>query len=187
MQIPEDTWNLGIYRINSTSICIRHCLIQFKVFHRSYLTKARLAKFYNTTDDGCPRCSQSPATMSHMFWSCRDLSRFWDAIFKVFSYICNRNIDPNPITAIFGVISNQFDLNSYQTNAVAFCSLLARKLILLKWKDAHPPFFIQWVREVMMCPQIENLRYCLRGSQNKYYKTWGPFITYVEKLPFVNV
>lgn len=186
LQISEDLWDLSISRIHSTSICIRHCLIQLKVFHRSYLTKAKLAKIYNTSDDGCPRCGQSPATMNHMFWSCNDLSRFWVAIFKVFSHICNRIIDHNPITAIFGVIPNQYGLNSYQSNAVAFLSLLARRLILQKWKDARPPSFIQWVKEVMMCLQLEKLRYCLRGAQNKYYKTWTPFIEYVEKLPFVD-
>lgn len=186
LQISEDVWDLGISRIHSTSLCIRHCLIQLKVFHRSYLSKAKLAKIYNTTEDGCPRCGQSPATMGHMFWSCCDLSRFWDLIFRVFSHICNIVIDPNPITAIFGVIPNQYGLNSYQTNAVAFSSLLARRLILQKWKDARPPSFIQWVSEVMACLQIEKLRYCLRGAENKYFKTWTPFIDYVEKLSFVD-
>lgn len=186
LQISDDVWSLSIDRIHSTSICIRHCLVQFKIFHRFYLTKAKLAKIYNTSDDGCPRCGQSPATMTHMFWTCGDLTRYWTAIFKAFSYVCNKTIDPNPITALFGVLPNQPDLTSYQTNAVAFSSLLARRLILLKWKDVQPPSFIQWVREVMMCLQIEKLKYSLRGTQKKYCKTWASYIEYVEKLPFTD-
>uniref|UniRef100_A0A8C7XNT8 Reverse transcriptase domain-containing protein n=1 Tax=Oryzias sinensis TaxID=183150 RepID=A0A8C7XNT8_9TELE len=183
-EIPEEIWNTSITLIHSTSICIRHSLTQFKVFHRSYLTKAKLARIYNSSDDRCPRCNHSPATMSHMFWSCTALDRLWDSVFKTFSYLCGRKIDPNPFTTVFGALPNTEGLNSYQTNAIAFLSLLARRLILVKWKDDRPPSFVQWVREAMMCLQMEYLRYNIQGSTGKYYKMWAPFITYLEGLPF---
>lgn len=187
LQIPDDLRDLSVSKIHESSICIRHCIIRFKILHRAYLTKAKLAKIYNTSDDRCLRCKQSPADISHMFWTCSDLNRFWELVFKALSYMFGKTIDPNPMTAVFGVLPNHHGITSYQMNAVAFSSLLARWLILLKWKDSGPPVFIQWVREVMRCLQIEHLRYSLRGSQSKYYKTWSSFVEYVEKLSFTEV
>lgn len=184
LQLSDDIWNTSINLIHSTSICIRHTLIQFKVFHRAYFTKAKLARIYGTSDDGCPRCSQSPATMCHMFWSCTALGTFWGSVFEAISHVCNRTVDPNPFTTVFGVLPNRQGLTSAQKSAVAFLSLMARRLILRKWKDVQPPSFIQWVREMMLSLQMEYLRYSLQGSTNKYQKTWAPFISYVEGLPF---
>lgn len=63
----------------------------------------------------------------------------------------------NPITAVLGVLQKQHGITSHQANGVAFSSLLADWLILLQWKDAQPPFVIEWVREVMMYLPMENL------------------------------
>lgn len=52
LQISDDLWDLSVSRIHESSICTRHCIIQFKILHRAYLTKAKLAKIYNTSDDG---------------------------------------------------------------------------------------------------------------------------------------
>lgn len=145
------------------------------MFHCAHLTKAKLAKIYNTSDDSCPRYNQSPATTSHFFLSCSALCGFWGGIFKAFSHVCKRNMDPDPFIAIFGVLLNRDHVTSHQSNVVAFASLLARRLILLKWKDARPPSFIRWVRDVMRCLQMEKLRYSLLGS---------PFLEYVETISF---
>lgn len=53
-----------------------------------------------------------------MFGSCSALGKFWNSIFEAFSYVCNKIIDPNLITAVFGVLPNQHDITSYHANAV---------------------------------------------------------------------
>lgn len=110
LTIPDSIWDLSINRIYS--ICIRHCLLQFIVLHRLYFTKAKLSKIFSISDDSCPRCHQSPATMAHMFWSCNTLNSFWTSVFEVYSYICNKTIDPNPYMAIFGVPSIAYNITS---------------------------------------------------------------------------
>lgn len=182
VDIPETTWDKAVRHIYSSSICIRHRLIQFKVFHRLYFTKAHLAKIFHTSDSSCSRCHQSPATMGHMFWSCNSLNTFWTSIFEVYTEICQRTIEPNPYIAIFGVPPEEYKLNKYQSNAIAFSSLLARRLILFRWRATHPPSFVQWVHEVMMALQIEKLRSDLGGSCKRFGKTWSAFISCVEKL-----
>ena len=77
LQIPGVNWQLAVSRVNASSICIRHGLIQFKVFHRLHLSWSRLAKLYADIDPRCERCHQVEATLGHMFWSCPVLSSFW--------------------------------------------------------------------------------------------------------------
>ena len=64
VEVPEDVWHPAITRIHSSSICIRHGLLQFKVLHRLHFSKSRLAEIYPDVDPTCSRCHQAPATLS---------------------------------------------------------------------------------------------------------------------------
>lgn len=44
-KLSEETWERALDRIHSSSICLRHTIIQFKVLHRLHWSKVRLAKF----------------------------------------------------------------------------------------------------------------------------------------------
>lgn len=68
-EISDSTWKLAIKRIHSTSICIQHGPLQFKVLHRRHLSKSRLARMYPGLDLTCSSCKQTPATLFQMFWS----------------------------------------------------------------------------------------------------------------------
>ncbi|KAK1900543.1 LINE-1 retrotransposable element ORF1 protein [Dissostichus eleginoides] len=67
-----------------------------------------------------------------------------------------------------------------QAEAVAFSTLLARRLILFSWKKAAPPSHKRWVEEVMSHLKLEQLKHTTRGSIAKYYKVWQPFLSYFE-------
>ncbi len=56
-----------------------------------------------------------------------------------FSVIFSLPIDPNPVTALFGILPESVQLKILQAVNVAFATLLARRLILMNWKSAAPP------------------------------------------------
>lgn len=178
--ISEEKWQKIIQRIYSSSICLRHTVIQFKIVHRLHWTKDRLSRIKTDIDPTCDRCRQAPATLLHMFWSCPRLYSFWHSIFEAFSGICGKTVHPSPLISLFGVapVSSLFSRN--QLDMMAFCSLLARRLILFKWKDALPPTYGQWIREVMSHVHLEKIRYTVRGSTRKFHVIWQPFISFVE-------
>lgn len=176
--ISDSSWQFAIERIHSSSVCIRHGLLQFKVLHRLHLSKSRLARIYPDVDPTCSRCQQAPATLYHMFWFCPKLVPFWSSIFETFSFICDKQIGPDPITAIFGVVPDQIDVSNAQSDAIAFSSLLARRLILFEWKSATPPTHRRWVGDVMAHLKLEKLKYSTRGSVQRFFKVWQPFLDY---------
>lgn len=181
VQISDETWKKIIDRIFSSSICLRHGVIQFKVVHRLHWSKTRLSKIRDDFDPTCDRCKQEPASLLHMFWTCSKLQNFWKNIFNILSEACGIILKPCPFIAIFGV-NLDGHLTKPQANLVAFGALMARRRILLNWKDAHPPAYGLWVKDVMYHVQLEKIRYTLKGSIQKFYDTWKPFLTHFENI-----
>lgn len=177
-EVSDDSWQSAIRRIHSSSICIRHGLLQFKVLHRLHLSKTKLARIYPDVDPTCSRCCQAPATLYHMFWTCPKLVQFWSSIFDTFSYICNKDIGPAPEIALFGVAPAEVAISRSQSDAIAFSSLLARRLILCNWKSVKPPTHKRWVGEVMAHLKLEKLKHSFRGSTQRFYDVWQPFLNY---------
>lgn len=182
--MSEDIWKKAIQRIHTSSLCIRHGLIQFKVVHRLHYSNDRLSKLYPDVAPNCPRCDYSPVSLGHMFWSCPSLYGFWASIFQSLSAISGETLRPDSLIAIFGVPREELRLSPLHKNAIAFASLHARRLILLSWKASNPPSYVHWIREVMLGLALEKIRYTVRGLESKYDKTWSRFITHVKSLSF---
>lgn len=108
--IPEDTWKSVTLRIHTSSFCIRHGLIQFKVVHQLHYSNDRLIKLYPNVAPTCPRCHYSPVSLGHMFWSCPSLCNFKTSVFHSPSAISGRTLSPNPLTAIFGVVNDELEV-----------------------------------------------------------------------------
>ncbi|KAM7402819.1 hypothetical protein PAMP_018030 [Pampus punctatissimus] len=181
-QIPDATWEKIIHRIYTSSICQRHTVIQFKIVHRLHWSKVRLSRIKPDVDPVCDRCKQDPADLLHMFWACPKLSSFWHQIFGAFSEMLKVSVDASPLTALFGVLPQNTKINKQHRNMLAFCTLLARRLILTRWKDSQPPAYSHWIREVMTYVKLEKIRYSIQGSIKKFYVFWQPFLTFIGNV-----
>jgi len=79
-----------------------------------------------------------------------------DIVFTI-SFICKRIIGLSPILALFGVVPADILVTPHQADAVAFITLLARRLIVFSWKKSTPPSFKRWVEEVGSHLKLEYL------------------------------
>lgn len=180
-EISDDTWQKIIGGIYS-SICLRHVVIQFKVVHRLHWSKTKLSKIKDGFDPTCDRCKQESATLLHMFWTCSKLNNFWECIFGDMSKMCGITLSPCASIAIFGLSLDNVPVTKSHANLIAFCTLLARRLIQLKWKDSCPPVYGHWVRDVMYYIQLEKIRYPIKGSTQKFYDIWQPFLIHFDNI-----
>ena len=167
-------------RVHSSSICARHGLLQFKIVHRIHWTKLRLSKWFSDVDPLCDRCKCNPASHTHMFWSYPKLDHYWSSIFDTMSGFLGQPMSPCPLIGLFGVTPEHLGLTKAQSNSIAFLTLLARRLVLIKWKDCRPPTFTHWVKDALYFLKLEKIRHSLKGSANNYNKIWGPFLDYVK-------
>uniref|UniRef100_A0AAY4CMV8 Reverse transcriptase zinc-binding domain-containing protein n=1 Tax=Denticeps clupeoides TaxID=299321 RepID=A0AAY4CMV8_9TELE len=67
--VTGESWQQCLEATHTSSVCIRQCLIQFKVLHRLHYSLDKLAKMFPNTSSECLRCHQGPATLGHMFWN----------------------------------------------------------------------------------------------------------------------
>lgn len=173
--ISEDQWEQALACTHSASICARHGLIQFKIIHRLHWSNYKLSKVFSNVDPLCIRCKQTAASLSHMFWGCSALSSFWSQIFSTLSKTLHKPIDPNPLTSILGIIDQNVVKRQSERKVILFTCLLARRLILLNWKQAEPPTYVNWFRDVMMHLELEKIRYSLQNREEKFWETWSSF------------
>ncbi len=184
LSVPEDTWETVFKLINDTSLCARHCLLQFKVVHRTHISKTKLSKFYPDVDPYCDKCKTEEASLIHMFWTCPSLEKFWREVFQTLSLIVSLDIEPDPLVALFGTMGGETDvrLTPARRRTLSFASLLARRAILLRWKDAAPPTHAQWVLDIMSCLNLEKIQYSIHNSKGKFHRVWGPFLKHFNNL-----
>ena len=116
-----------------------------------------------------------------MFWSCPNLETFWTEVFDSISRAYGLVIDPNPLSAIFGVPPDNGQ-PVVMKRALAFTTLLARRLILFKWKHTSPPTHNRWIKEVLYNIKLEKLRFSIKGSAETFERTWNPLLLYLEAL-----
>ena len=152
-----------------------------KVFHRLHYSNDRLAKIYSSVLPTCPRC-ENQVSLAHMFCTCPSLVDFWSSIFDCLSVLCNTPLKPNPLTVLFGVTPSEICSTNTQKRAIALCSLITRRLILMNWKSNKCPPFRRWIQGVLSLLQLAEIRLTLNGSYNTYTRVWSPFIEYVKKL-----
>ena len=174
--ISEDVWDAILDNIHSSSINARHALVQFKVVHRLHYSKSRLHAIYPNSSPLCDKCKQEAGTLAHQFWLCPKLNSYWSLIFDYLSKAFDKNIEPDPILALFGSVTTSSILNSFERQAISLCTLLAKRLILQQWKSETSPVFQQWLRDLGKVLNMERIRYAMKKKDNVFLKIWQPLL-----------
>lgn len=65
---------------------------------------------------------------------------------------------------------------------MAFATILARLLVLIKWKDKLPPTFKHWINDLMHHLVLEKICYSKQRSAFKFHAIWEPILTLREKM-----
>ena len=183
-EISDELWDSILHR---ASICAKHGLIQCKIVHRIHWTRVKLSQIFPDVDPTCERCHSSPASLAHTLWSCPSLHEYWSKVFDILSDVLELTISPSPFTALFGVLPPTVPLSSYKADFVAFITLVARRLILLRWKSSNAPSFSSLIKDILSFMKIEKIRNTIKGSTRRFYKTWGCLSNYIDNLNLPSV
>lgn len=116
------------------------------------------------------------------------LFEFWNSVFVFLSKALNVDIEPSPLVSIFGVAPEELgDIGDFGKTVIAFTTLIARRIILMKWKDKSPPTFKHWINDVMQYLTLEHSRFHIQGNSLKFCYIWQPVFTLVETLDFNDI
>ncbi|KAF3835725.1 hypothetical protein F7725_028283 [Dissostichus mawsoni] len=177
LTFSDEWWQGALDRVNSTSSCARLTLIQFKVLHRSHLTKLDFANCWTQM------LSLSPANHTHVFFSSPKLGSFWSSFYDTLSKAFNKPVVPSPSISIVGVPEEFSSFTNKESNVIYFASLVARRRILLQWKDQKPPSSQSWLKDLMCFLYLEKIKYIIRGCSDKFSKTWDAILSFLNSIP----
>lgn len=105
----------------------------------------------------------------------------WQLIFNFLSEALHLPINPSPTLAIFGSTTG-ICLDNNTKSMISFSTLIARRLILCKWKDKSPPTFSHWIRDLTCYLVLEKIRYTVKGCSQMFSTLWQPVLTFMERM-----
>lgn len=181
IDIPVELWVRALGGIKSCSINARLQLIQYKVIHRLYYSKAKLNKIFPSVSPMCDRCKTNIGTLGHLFYMCPVLTNFWSGIFCMYNSIYNVTIMPDVLIVLLGCSDQTSTLPSSIQQAIKFGMVIAKRVILREWKAVTPPSIHKWLNDMTSCLYLEEIRYNLSDQRDKFVKTWGPFMVYIRQ------
>ncbi len=89
-----------------------------------------------------------------------------------------KDIVPDPMIAIFGVISVP-SVSSYERQGISSFMVLAKRLILQRWKLDIVPTFDVLLSELAGIIHIEKLQFIGNDKLDRFWKIWKPVLDYL--------
>lgn len=99
------------------------------------------------------------------FWDLIHLQWIQKVFIERFTYFA--------VTASFknGIVPENFTHFSVrERNVISFASLMARRRILLQWKDHNPPSENSWLKDPMSFLHVEKIKCSTRGCSDNFKK-----------------
>lgn len=88
-------------------------------------------------------------------------------------------INPDPISIIFGSSKDIKKLMPPQRQFVAYGLLIAKKLVLLFWKDKETPKLKMWITNLMDALHLERIRFAFNNKLEDFNKIWHPLVSHL--------
>lgn len=174
-QIQDGIWEESLAYIHSCFINAHHCLIQFKIIHRLHYSKEKLHRIFPEVSPLCDKCSLEEGNLLHSYALCTKLQGFWTYIFTWMSKILAVKINP----IIFGSSKDINKLRPPQRQFVAYGLLIAKKLVLLFWKDKETPTLKMWITNLMDTLHLERIRFAINNKLEDFNKIWHPLVSHL--------
>lgn len=124
-------------------------------------------------------CGETVANHTHIFWSCRKLSKFWeDVISKIEQTIGFKSKQRPVITFYLGDLPEE--LTSNDKYLLKILTAAAKKAITRKWLCTDPPVLDDWLSVVEEIHKMEKLTFLLRLQANIYTTRWDKWLKYIR-------
>lgn len=173
--VDDKTWTYCCASIGRVSLIDRHRLLHFKYLNRTYHNPERLHRFGLRDSPACERCSCQNADFYHLAWTCPEIHKFWNAIFKELGEITEQGLTPDPLTALLGYTKQ---IPKGIRRLVDMGLLLPKCRVAMCWARGPNPTIAQWAHDMLYCStQTENFSDLL-PLRSRPKNFWGLYKAY---------
>lgn len=128
--------------------------------------------------DLCWRCHEAEGTILHIFWECAKIKEFWEMVAETIRTITEISLGDRP--ADFLLLDIPISAERYKNSLLRHLLTAARAYIPVLWKRDIPPTRAQWFARIAENQQMENLTLAMKDKDERYRKTWAPYLAYRE-------
>lgn len=176
--LDKETWDSVWSNTKNISICTRTRAIQVKIIHRLHISPHRRHLFDPSLSPLCLKCKTVVGTLTHCFWSCYKLQRYWSDIVCELTSVFSMNIELDPVYLILGIPSKHIKTVAGKRlfNILTFA---ARKNILLHWVSDKSPSVNGWRKIISELIPLEYLTSIIHTNMDQFYTVWRPYLNYI--------
>lgn len=165
-EIEDEDWGKILETPKLVSPKLSDRLIQTYITHRAYLTPQRLAKFFPTRSNRCPRCLISVGTFGHILWQCPRIQGYWSRIVQFLHDQMGSPVSLDPKQCLLGL----FPEDEIWSHFVHETMFIVRKIIARNWIQVAAPTLSAWLAEINNSLPYKKVVYMNRGCPAKYNK-----------------
>lgn len=108
-EIEMDHWEYLWRRSIRISSCIAIQENCYKLFYRWYMTPKKLAKIFKNSSNSWRKCEHSEGSFYHLWWSCKEVNKYWTSIHKKIQKILKGKIPKRPELFLLGISFKQIN------------------------------------------------------------------------------
>lgn len=179
IQVTDEDWNIVWKNAKNLSICNKVRAIQLKILHRAHISPLQRSKFRADFSPLCPKCKTEMGNLTHCFWFCNKIQRFWLGVSEEVSKVLGVSVVPDPASFLLGM-SPPVSLDKYKMRLFNFLLFNARKCILLKWISDKAPSVRMWHRTILEYVSLDYLTCIVHNKSGVFHKIWEPFLAYID-------
>lgn len=155
--------------------CNSKTQLQYKVLSRNHITTHKLFCMGFSQSNTCSLCPSSVDDYIHAFWHCPPIHNFWSRGMNRLSQMLSLSIPTSPSIALLGDLSS-LHIPKQHTSFVLISITIAKKTILLNWKDRTKLFITHWLNLFTDHSNLEKLTATLKNNITSHENTWSPFL-----------
>ncbi len=102
IMIDDEKWKEVWRHAKSISVCNHEQAIQLKIIYRMHISRNHRHHFNPTLSSTYLKCKIEIGTLTHCFWSCWKLQRYWSDVLSEIEKILGLKLEINPVSLILG-------------------------------------------------------------------------------------
>lgn len=161
-------------KIHRSLKCTRLKWLQIRIINRILTTNKSVSKYKTEQSPKCSFCNLLDEDISHLFYDCHLVKKFWGQIEELFKEKCT-NMNSLKLSRTLIIIGN--DKHFYSTETFDTILTIGKMHIYRQKVRKQPLSITSFIIEIKNRHDSERYNAVLNSELNKHNRRWSPFIS----------
>lgn len=167
---------------HTTSIDYNTIEMSYKCLTRWYITPGMAHNYQWKVSQLCWRGCKELGTMSHIWWTCPKIKKYWREVLQIIKNITIIEILEDLWGCLFHGI--QMPTKRYMRSLVPHLLNASKSLIPKQWQELESPTMRSWFNKVNDIYNLEYLRFSGEEGWEGFEEKWRDWVNFKQTLSF---